>query len=218
MLTSESILAQADSLLEKVVAVRTVAKNWDLSDLGDPVLLELRVQLVAMIDRIAPRGSAYAEAAEGASRRSPEARGVLELEGILRGLRQDVAAGYLASVEELIHADLFADFLEMASELLEKNYKDAAAVITGSVLEEHLRKLAVKNTLPTDADGKPKKADTLNADVEKAGVYNKLELKQVTAWLDLRNKAAHGQYDQYTPAQVQLMLEGVRDFLVRHTA
>ena len=43
---------------------------------------------------------------------------------------------------------LFADFLEMASELQRKGFKDAAAVIAGSTLEEHLRKLATKAQLP----------------------------------------------------------------------
>lgn len=97
-------------------------------------------------------------------------------------LRGDYAAGYLRTVEELVHADLCADFLEMADELLAKGFKDAAAVITGSVLEELLRKLAgiFGVALMT---GKAQKADTINGDLTKAGAYNKLEQKNVTAWL-----------------------------------
>jgi hypothetical protein len=112
-----------------------------------------------------------------------------EMEGILQALRDDYEAGYLQTVEELIHADVFADFLAMAHELLSKRYKDPAAVLAGSVLEEHLRKLAVPAGVSVVVGGKPKKADTVNADLVKATVYNKLEQKQVTAWLDLRNKA-----------------------------
>ena len=37
----------------------------------------------------------------------------------------------------------------------------------------------------------------------------------VTAWLDLRNKAAHGHYLEYTKEQVELMLQSVRDFTAR---
>jgi hypothetical protein len=124
----------------------------------------------------------------------------------------------MATVEELVHADLFADFLEMASELLAKGYKDAAAVITGSVLEEHLRKLAGLNGVPIQAGAAHKKADTLNADLVKAGAYNKLEQKNVTAWLGLRNDAAHGKYGNYDEAQVQNFVDNVRDFLLRHPA
>ena len=52
----------------------------------------------------------------------------------------------------------------------------------------------------------------------KAKVYEKLDQKNVTAWLDLRNKAAHGEYEKYGGPQVGLMIAGIRDFLTRHPA
>jgi hypothetical protein len=145
------------------------------------------------------------------------------ISGILKALKEDVSRGYLVSVSELIHADLFADFTEMAEHLLEEGYKDPAAVILGSVLEEHLRKLCIKNSLPIDAPDskgvtKPKKADRLNTELTAARVYEKLDQKSVTAWLDLRNKAAHGQYSDYLKPQVELLLQSVRDFITRHPA
>jgi len=39
--------------------------------------------------------------------------------------------------------------------------------------------------------------------------------KNVTAWLDLRNKAAHGKYDEYNRQQVQLMHQAVFEFMTR---
>jgi uncharacterized protein (DUF2164 family) len=129
------------------------------------------------------------------------------------------SAGYTQSVIELVHADIFADFLEMADYLLEQGYKDPAAVVTGSVLEEHLRKLCIKHGVPVaKPDGRPKTADTLNSELTGAGVYSLLDQKNVTAWLDLRNKAAHGKYSEYTKEQVALMLQAVRDFLSRDQA
>ena len=102
----------------------------------------------------------------------------------------------------------------MAEYLLEEGYKDPAAVITGSTLEEHLRKLCIKNgiDIETMSKGKlgPKKADRLNSELAKEKVYSKLELKSVTAWLDLRNKAAHGKYTEYNDNQVKQMIMGVR--------
>jgi hypothetical protein len=143
---------------------------------------------------------------------------VIQVFGALAALRADYKDGYLRGVEELVHADVFADFLEMADELLKKGYKDAAAVIVGSVLEEHIRKLADRNGVATTVDGIPKKADTLNADLVKKTVYNKLEQKNVTAWLGLRNDAAHGHYDNYDQQQVGLMLQQVQAFLTRNPA
>lgn len=105
----------------------------------------------------------------------------------------------------------------MAEYLLQQGYKDAAAVIVDSVLEEHLRKLSQKHGIPVVHGGSgPKKADTLNSDLAGANVYSKLDQKSVTAWLDLRNNAAHGKYDQYTKEQVALTLEAVRNFVARH--
>ena len=51
----------------------------------------------------------------------------------------------------------------------------------------------------------------------KKQVYNKLDQKNVTAWLDLRNEAAHGKYQEYTKEQVSLMLRSLSDFMVRIT-
>ena len=103
----------------------------------------------------------------------------------------------------------------MADHLLSEEYKDAGAVITGSTLEEHLRQLCVKNGIATDTAGRPKKADTLNAELAAQSVYSKLDQKSITAWLDLRNKAAHGKYGEYSKEQVALLIQGVRDFMAR---
>ena len=137
----------------------------------------------------------------------------------LQALRDDYANGYFRTLAELIHADVFSDFLDMADYLIEQKYKDPAAVIAGSVLEEHLRKLCDKNGIDVKKpDGSPKKADTLNAELAGASTYSKLDQKNVTAWLDLRNKAAHGKYSEYTKDQVALLIQSVRDFITRNPA
>jgi hypothetical protein len=142
--------------------------------------------------------------------------------GIVTSARDELAGGWLQTARGLLSAEIFADFLEMAEHLHSEGYKDAAAVIVGSALEEHLRQLAAVANVPTtrtkDGAEVPLKADALNADLAKADVYSKLDQKSITAWLDLRNKAAHGRYDEYSQDQVALMLEGVRQFMSRVTA
>jgi len=138
--------------------------------------------------------------------------------GILTACRDEIAGGWLFTARGLIASDLFKDFLQMAEYLLSGDYKDASAVIIGSVLEEHLRQLCAKNGISVvDSNGRPRKASALNDDLAR-GTYDKLEQKAVTYWLDLRNKAAHGEYKQYDKDQVANMLQGVRDFMGRHTA
>jgi hypothetical protein len=141
--------------------------------------------------------------------------------GILKGVQREMAGGWLHTAKGLVSAEIFSDFLEMADHLMSEAYKDAAAVMIGSVLEEHLRQLCAKVGMEVvvSKGGRhvPKTADLLNADLAKANVYNKLDQKQITAWLDLRNNAAHGHYDQYDIAQVRGMLSGVTNFMARVT-
>jgi hypothetical protein len=138
-------------------------------------------------------------------------------QGVLQGAREEILNGGLIKIKRLVTADLFADFLEMAEYLLNEGYKDASAVMIGSVLEEHLRKLCDANKISTTSpkDGRPKKADLLNAELTGQAIYDKLDQKNVTAWLDLRNKAAHGKYAEYNLDQVKNMLTGVTEFITR---
>ena len=107
----------------------------------------------------------------------------------------------------------------MAHHLVESGYKDAGAVIAGSSLEGHLRQLAKKSSVDTvraSASGDaPKTADLLNSDLAKASAYSVTDQKNVTAWLDLRNKAAHGRYKEYEKGQVSIMIDGIRNFITR---
>lgn len=138
--------------------------------------------------------------------------------GILASIKYEIENDWLVSIEQLVSANIFGDFLEMADHLLNANYKDAAAVMIGSTLEEHIRLLCDRNGVSKEftnssGDLKPKKADVMNADLKKANVYTSIEQKNITAWLDLRNKAAHGKYSEYKKENVEYMLQGVSNFI-----
>ena len=201
MPSREEVIKQIDRALALYKEHRTRAKYDDLSDLGEDIHAEVKAILSGTIDRIAPPGGVYRNA------------GILkEMVGMLRALRREYDEGYLSTIQGLVRAEVFADFLEMAGHLLEQGYKDPAAVLVGGVLEEHLRVLCVTRSIPTGVSGRPKKANLMNDDLSRVDAYNKLDQKNVTAWLDLRNKAAHGLYGQYTHEQVGMMLSGVREF------
>lgn len=200
-------------------------KDPDLSLEGEILANNLNTRILAVIMRITGTNSEYYRQAidtlSNTNINYPMAR-LLRLFGVVTGLYNDLKAGYLKSLSELFHAEIFSDYIEMAEYLLEEGYKVPAAVITGSTLEEHLRKLCIKNVIDIERikGGKtvPKKADTLNSELAKQKVYSKLEQKNITAWLDLRNKAAHGQYSEYDNSQVKQMITGVRDFFIRNHA
>jgi len=217
MLDQTVALGQLDGLLNEYHQLRARSKFDDLSDLK-PDVERLVVRCQAAVDRLAPRGSSYRAEAEAVKVHVPLRRIPL-LVGVLGAMRADIEAGWLASVEELVHAEALSDFIEMSRELHSKGYKDAAAVIVGSVLEAHLRLLCPKNGIsPSSPGGAPKKADTINAELAGIGVYNKLQQKQVTAQLGLRNSAAHGEYGDYSAADVANMIAGVEQFVLGNPA
>lgn len=175
-------------------------------------------RLEAAIDRIAGPGSTYIRQLDLLRRASTNAKGY-RVWKIAEALRDDLKAGWAETVIEMVHADTHSDYLEMADTLLQSNYKDAAAVIAGTALEVHVRTLCAKNSVATVLpNGAPMKADAMNTELKKEGVYNEAQRKQVSAWMGLRNSAAHGDYGDYDKQQVRLLVDGVRDFMLKYPA
>lgn len=210
---------QIDSVLQRWQAMKGKAKYDDFSDQPEHERAELIALMLSTIDRLAPPNSTYRKVFDNApvsADGSYFAGFHKTLHGTLSALKADYQNGNLRSVGEIIRSDVFTDFLEMADYLLQERYKDPAAVITGSVLEEHLRCLCDKTGISTTKpDGSQKKAESMNTDLAAAIAYSKLDQKNVTAWLDLRNKAAHGKYAEYNEQQVALLIQSIRDFITR---
>ncbi len=219
----DQLVAQLDDILGEFATLLKRSKYDDISDLPEAEVTRFVSRAEAAINRVAGRPSPYADQSDRVFKAGGYTGYMARaLAGILQSLRSDVAAGYIRSQRELLHAELFADFLEMAQHLVNEGYKDAAAVIAGSSLEAHLRQLCQKSGISCDVTSggstAPKKADRLNSELATAGIYSKLDQKNVTAWLDLRNKAAHGQYTEYESPQVNLLIAGIRDFITRNPA
>jgi ABC-type lipoprotein export system ATPase subunit len=206
------------------------SRHWDTLSPWERLLVEfacaaaVRPQLILIDDLFDGLGS----------RRTHEAG------QLLRSLADELDCGILVSVADpesaLVADDAWClsegrlthmfdelpappNIIALVAELHARGYKDAAAVVTGSTLEHHLRNLAVKCGVPTQrGDGAPQNSDALNNALASAGAYNRLQQKCITAWLDLRNKSVHGRYSAYDAAQVLAMIRDVRDFMTRFPA
>ena len=211
-----TVLKQIDEVFARVNFLTSSSIVDNHRDMRNEAATEAVSLLTSTIERFAPLGSSYLRNAKLSQTTSYFQVAIAPLIGVLKALRLAYEKDYLQSIQELVHADVFGDFLEMADHLLEQGYKDPAAVITGSVLEEHIRKLATNAGIAiVQGNGSPKKADLLNSELTAAGVYTKLDQKNVIAWLDLRNKAAHGHYLEYTKDQASFMMQSVRNFISR---
>lgn len=133
--------------------------------------------------------------------------------GILRALKEDIEQGFLSSVKELVLAEVFTDFLDMAKHLLEAEYKDSAASLTGAVLEDGLRKMCEKQGIQVKGSDDIGALNTKLADKE---VYNRLVQKQIQAWKAIRDSADHGKFSEYKKEDVEAMLQGVQRFLTEN--
>ena len=211
---------QLKTIISEYEAALLQSRHPDASDvLSVREVAEMRTRCTAAIERASGSNSTYYKNAMAIARRRDHEWNRLAREiGVAKALLYDIQNNHLQSFEELLHGEVFGDFLEMASHLLESDYKDAAAVLTGGTLEVHLRKLCNRYGIDSSPAGKHTSSDQLNAKLTKVGAYPKLDQKNITAWLDLRNKAAHGRYSEYTGDQVRLLVTSVRDFITRYPA
>ncbi len=146
------------------------------------------------------------------------------LYGYIDSLKRDYEAGRFDSLPELIATNVASDYLGQAEELLQEGQSGKydhvpAAVLTGAVLENALRRICQRQN-PAIAilkpNGEPKMLNGLIDDIKKANVFNEPKAKQLRAWTDIRNAAAHGEFQQFTRSDVELMLAGVQKFLVEY--
>lgn len=142
----------------------------------------------------------------------------------LKAIRDDFANGFFDDLRERIEAEIASDYMGQAERLLDEGQSGKhdhvpAAVMAGAVLERSLRALCTRQTpaIPvTKPDGKPLTLDPLIVSLKKADVIKQTEAAQLSAWAHIRNKAAHGEFDQFTRDQVFAMIVGVGEFLARH--
>lgn len=199
----EEILAQIDDVLASVEGFTS-----------DQPGHEEVTRLAAAIERLAPMPSQYrARANQTLTSGMFDKFKVFPLAATLRVLRTDVEKGYTRTVEELVHAEVFEDFLSMAEELHGKGFDAAAAVLAGSVLEGHLRKLADKEGVPPNQS-----FDQLGIALVKQGTLKESERKICAGWYGQRTEGAHGHPENVVSEEVGRMIPGVRDFLVRYPA
>jgi hypothetical protein len=214
MIQLERILRQLSDAIACYARLHEKAGR-NLGALHEDDLMELHTTLAAAADSLAPPGSVYHKNADKALSSPARYDQAARLAGVVRSLYAAYLSGFTGSFTQLVRADLFDDFLEMSEHLLDQGYKDAAAVSAGGVLEEHLRKLCERLGIDVVVGDKPKPASRMNDEIAARASYGKLDAKNITAWLGLRNSAAHGKYGEYTAEQVRLMILGIRELTAR---
>ena len=218
----ESAIEQLTEIINQWNNMLSRSKYEDVSDLSDLEVISLVTQASAAIKRTSLSNSEYIKQSQKiVSMDGYPGYKLQQLIGVVDALKHDLKRGYIESIEEFIHADVFDDYLDMTTHLMDKKYKDPAAVVAGTTLEIHLRKLCARNGIEVFKDREEdiyKKAEGLNGELKNKEVYVVLDNKNITAWLELRSHAAHGRYEKYNIRQVEAMIMGIKDFIDRNPA
>ena len=144
-----------------------------------------------------------------------------DISGTLKGLKDIYESGFLDDLETRVTANISADYMTQVEGLLDEGQPGQydhvpGAVLCGAVLEDALRRLCERQTpqVPTKKpNGDPKKLNSLIQDLQNANAFNKLKADQLRSWAKVRNYAAHGEFAEFNRDDVDLMVNGVRNFL-----
>lgn len=213
----QAIRTRFDNVLAKADMLRTTVRSTEYgTSANDQLMAEWRSQSLKLLRSLFADDDPYVVGfSEGVDEKSWSAgRSIDRGKGVLRAAHEDFVNGHLWTMRELVHAELFDNFLEMAAHLSETGFRTQAIVTAASTLEEHLRQLAAKHTAAVH-----RKAAMTNDALYKQGVYSLPEYRQVQGWLALRNDSGgHTTTTERTKEEIGVMIDGIRRFIVEHPA
>ena len=170
--------------------------------------------VVNVIQLAAPKNKAYADEThrivthEGFTGGIP-VDGVRKLLGVLEAAESDWTSGLLRSIEFVVAAETFDDFLDQAARYHKGNAKLESAVLASAVLEDTTKKICIKNEI----DVKGKSLELLIDDLVKADILTGVKAKRVKSAAGVRNHALHAEWDDFDIKDVGGMIETLRELV-----
>src|SRR5260370_5427981 len=203
--------------------------TWRGEPVGGPIfwtcdpgrLSKWQINCFTLLEPLTKQGTSLKEQVNSLGQSGKSKSEVESFVGVLEALREDLERGFLDNLLLKIEAEVAADYMGQAEGLLNEGQPGKfdhvpAAVLAGAVLEKALRRLCDEHQPPiptADTNGNPKTLNPLIDELKKANLFNEVKAKQLRAWADIRNKAAHGEFDQFKRTDVEQMIEGVKNFL-----
>jgi hypothetical protein len=198
-----------------------VSKEQDKHIVDWSDFIQWRTNCLSLLSQIIPVGHAHKKSLDDFGRLKNKLDNLQWGISTLKALREDFEKGLLGDLLIQVEAEISGDYMGQAEQLLEEDQSGkfdhvSAAVLSGAVLEKVLRTLCNNQQPPistTKSNGEKKTLNPLITDLKKAGAFNEAKAKQLRAWADIRNHAAHGEFDQFTRKDVEQMIQGVKNFL-----
>ena len=209
-MNDELIKERIDSLVQLGEELSDTKGRYGVDTVDEQLFIQWHVRSLAILEKVFGKELYYWRYDEVCKRNlnSHVNAGL----GVLKAAKSDIDAGFYDSAKMAATKEVFTDFLEMVDHLLENEYKDPAAMLTGAVLEDGLRKIAEGKVTVKDTDN----IGSLNNKLADNRVYSNTMRRSIGAWASIRNSADHAKFEEYTIAQVENMRDGVRVFLESH--
>jgi hypothetical protein len=227
----DSLIAEGQSIKNNVKEVpATMRQNvmgdsverfpaYKQLDLGK--FIEWRTKVATLLASIVPKGHIHRDEVEKLPTLQASPDSLHTAVSLLKGIKDDWDQGFFDDLPLAIEAEVAADYMGQAENLLAEGQQGKfdhvpAAVLAGAVLEKALRTMCGQQQPPVsivNTNGEPKKLNLVIDDLKKAGAFSETKAKQLRAWAGIRNHAAHGEFDQFTRADVDAMIPGINTFL-----
>lgn len=182
--------------------------------------LKWKTNCLSLLDAIVPRNHLHRTTIQMFQQQVTGYKNLDWAIGVLNGIADDFDRNLLTASVAEIEYEISCDYLDEAKGLLSaQGVSDSnittAAVLTGVALERRLRRLWVEHHAPGAETDKPKRLGALIDDLRKTNVITETKAKQLRAWADIRNHAAHGDQEQFTINDLRYMIDGVKGFLAK---
>jgi hypothetical protein len=220
MKNQDELIAQLAAILtigEKVLATE-IGENQQKTLVSEEKFHDFRISAMSFLGRVFGQDSTYHQSFKSEVTQptaSRTRRGI----GILTAAGKDLRGDWLETTSGAITRDVLTDMLQLAKVQLDSKNLRAAAIIAGAVLEKQLRNLClakgikIYNEIQNKAVAK--KGLQLTGAAYKGQIYNRLENKEMSSWLELYDRAAESKNDDIPAELVKTMVSGVLSFLTK---
>jgi hypothetical protein len=231
----DALIIEGDSILQSAVDIPPttgrdritgelvqIGQHYKRLDSGR--FVEWRTKAATLLALVVPKGHVHRQEIEDLPKLQDASQLLQAAISFLRGIKDDLENGFLDDMAGAIEAEIACNYMGQAEELLAEGHSGKfdhvpAAVLAGAVLEKTLRTLCGQQQPPIPLQspkGDHKTLGPLIDELKKAGLFNEAKAKQLRAWTDIRNLAAHGEFDQFKRSEVESMITGVNNFLGDH--
>ncbi|HVG11169.1 MAG TPA: hypothetical protein VNM67_25930 [Thermoanaerobaculia bacterium] len=202
-------MRNVQSYLEKLVAEAYVIsrlfndlENEDQKDERERRYRRWRKNVVEVLT-YAKLDSHLAEIKEILKSAANDANKVQRTTSLLESAVDLLEHGFIGDLKILLRAEMLATTIEQAKVLFEAEHLIPAAVLARIVIEGWLKGEAEKAGVGVPENAK---AANINESLKKASIFSVPKWRQVQAYLDIGNAAAHGKAESFTREDIARLL------------